>query len=73
MATPDPQCGTDKCRAAHAAYMAAYRAKNPPSYRWEKRSKRAASRALWRLKNEYEDRYQELYHEEVTALEVTRG
>lgn len=53
------------CKAAQAEYMRQLRQSRPKVYDNEKRRNAARGRALWRLAEEHEDRFRELYLEEV--------
>lgn len=57
-----------ECRAAWSAYQNKYRVNNPPSgekKQLQRQRSSARSRALWRLRLENDQRFQELYAEEL--------
>jgi hypothetical protein len=53
------------CREAHAAYFRHRRRESPRLAAAIRRSNRARSRALWRLADEYPERFQQLYDDEM--------
>ena len=55
------------CRNAAAAYLRDWRARNPQSRAKERQQNNARSRALWRLADEFPDRFRELVADELRA------
>ena len=58
----------DACKAALRTYQAEYRAANPNSRAKELRKSNARVRALWKLRLEYPQRFNELYAEELAEV-----
>lgn len=62
----DPFC--EPCRKANAAYSRELRKRSPRAANYTRLTNNARSRALWRLADEFHDRFQSLYLEELAEL-----